>query len=279
MPQPRDAKPRRPKRKPRLPLHRRRRRRSPSPKPANAPNRSPRRRNAGSIAKQASPPRRRPPRAPPSTTAGHRCRSAAAAHAAGGVRCRRADAGQGAVRQPGGAPVRARTRRRPGAGAGQRARWPHPQGRRAGVREAALAAAVRRPPARRGRGGGLQAAARGRRWTSPSSARSKRKPLSRIKKMSGANLARNWAMIPHVTQLDDADITELEALRVAARRGERKAGVKVTPLAFLIKAAVARAAEVPELQRLARAAARTWCSRSTSTSASPPTRRTAWSCR
>jgi pyruvate dehydrogenase E2 component (dihydrolipoamide acetyltransferase) len=70
------------------------------------------------------------------------------------------------------------------------------------------------------------------------------KPLSRIQKISGANLARNWAMIPHVTQHDDADITELEALRVALNNENAKAiaagkAGKLTMLAFLIKASVA----------------------------------------
>ena len=65
------------------------------------------------------------------------------------------------------------------------------------------------------------------------------KPLSRIKKISGANLARNWVMIPHVTQFDDADITELEAFRVRLNKENEKAGIKVTMLAFLIKASVA----------------------------------------
>ena len=60
------------------------------------------------------------------------------------------------------------------------------------------------------------------------------KPLPRIKKISGANLARNWAMIPHVTQHDDADITDLEALRVALNKENEKAGIKLTMLAFLI---------------------------------------------
>src|SRR5690242_15228728 len=53
------------------------------------------------------------------------------------------------------------------------------------------------------------------------------KALSRIKKISGANLARNWVMIPHVTQFDDADVTELEALRVALNKENEKSGVKV----------------------------------------------------
>jgi pyruvate dehydrogenase E2 component (dihydrolipoamide acetyltransferase) len=63
-------------------------------------------------------------------------------------------------------------------------------------------------------------------------------PLSRIRKISGANLARNWVMIPHVTQFDEADITSLEALRVALNKENEKAGIKVTMLAFLIKASV-----------------------------------------
>ncbi len=72
------------------------------------------------------------------------------------------------------------------------------------------------------------------------------KPLSRIKKISGANLARNWVMIPHVTQFDEADITELEALRVALNKENEKAGIKVTMLAFLIKASVAALKRFPE---------------------------------
>jgi len=62
-------------------------------------------------------------------------------------------------------------------------------------------------------------------------------PLSRIKKISGANLARNWAMIPHVTQFEQADISEMEAFR--KRMGEENPNQKITPLVFLIKAAVA----------------------------------------
>jgi pyruvate dehydrogenase E2 component (dihydrolipoamide acetyltransferase) len=72
------------------------------------------------------------------------------------------------------------------------------------------------------------------------------KPLSKIKKISGANLARNWAMIPHVTQHDDADITDLEALRVALNKENEKAGIKLTMLAFLMKASVAALQKYPE---------------------------------
>lgn len=70
--------------------------------------------------------------------------------------------------------------------------------------------------------------------------------LSRIKKISGANLARNWVMIPHVTQHDDADITELEALRVQVNKENEKAGIKLTMLAFLIKAVVSALKKFPD---------------------------------
>jgi len=73
-----------------------------------------------------------------------------------------------------------------------------------------------------------------------------RKDLSRIKKISGANLHRNWVVIPHVTNHDDADITDLEAFRVLLNKENEKAGVKVTMLAFLIKAAVAALKKFPE---------------------------------
>jgi pyruvate dehydrogenase E2 component (dihydrolipoamide acetyltransferase) len=70
------------------------------------------------------------------------------------------------------------------------------------------------------------------------------KPLSRIQKISGANLARNWAMIPHVTQHEDVDITELEAFR--KKLGEENKDVKVSPLVFQIKAVVAGLKKFPQ---------------------------------
>jgi pyruvate dehydrogenase E2 component (dihydrolipoamide acetyltransferase) len=73
-----------------------------------------------------------------------------------------------------------------------------------------------------------------------------RKDLSRIKKISGANLHRNWVLIPHVTNHDDADITELEAFRVQLNKENEKSGAKVTMLAFMIKAAVAALKKFPE---------------------------------
>jgi pyruvate dehydrogenase E2 component (dihydrolipoamide acetyltransferase) len=70
-------------------------------------------------------------------------------------------------------------------------------------------------------------------------------PLSRIKKLSGPNLHRNWVMIPHVTQFEDADITDLEAFRVASNAAMAKSGVKLTMLAFVIKASVAALKKFP----------------------------------
>jgi pyruvate dehydrogenase E2 component (dihydrolipoamide acetyltransferase) len=73
-----------------------------------------------------------------------------------------------------------------------------------------------------------------------------RKDMSRIKKISGANLHRNWVMIPHVTNHDDADITELEAFRVQMNKENEKSGLKITMLAFLIKACVAALKKFPD---------------------------------
>lgn len=70
-------------------------------------------------------------------------------------------------------------------------------------------------------------------------------PLSRIKKISGPNLHRNWVMIPHVTQFDDADITELEEFRKSANESLAKSGVKLTMLAFVIKASVSALKKFP----------------------------------
>ena len=73
-----------------------------------------------------------------------------------------------------------------------------------------------------------------------------RKDLSRIKKISGANLHRNWVMIPHVTNHDNADITELEAFRVQMNKENEKAGIKITMLAFVIKVIVAAMKKFPD---------------------------------
>jgi pyruvate dehydrogenase E2 component (dihydrolipoamide acetyltransferase) len=70
-------------------------------------------------------------------------------------------------------------------------------------------------------------------------------PLSRIKKISGPNLHRNWVMIPHVTQFDEADVTELEEFRKETNAAMAKSGVKLTMLAFVIKASVAALKKFP----------------------------------
>jgi pyruvate dehydrogenase E2 component (dihydrolipoamide acetyltransferase) len=72
------------------------------------------------------------------------------------------------------------------------------------------------------------------------------KPLSRIKKISGANLHRNWVLIPHVTNHDDADITDLETFRVQLNKEIEKSGVKVSMLSFMIKAAVQTLKKFPD---------------------------------
>lgn len=72
------------------------------------------------------------------------------------------------------------------------------------------------------------------------------KPLSRIRKISGANLHRNWVMIPHVTQFDEADVTELEALRKEINETTKQEGVKITILAFVMRALAAALKKFPE---------------------------------
>jgi pyruvate dehydrogenase E2 component (dihydrolipoamide acetyltransferase) len=72
------------------------------------------------------------------------------------------------------------------------------------------------------------------------------KPLSRIKKLSGANLHRNWVSIPHVTQFDEADITDLESFRKQNSAVAEKQGFKLTMLAFLVKASVTALKQFPE---------------------------------
>ena len=73
-----------------------------------------------------------------------------------------------------------------------------------------------------------------------------RQPLNRIKKLTAANLGRNWVMIPAVTYHEDADITDLEAFRVLTNKENEKKGVKITMLAFIMKAAVAALKKYPD---------------------------------
>lgn len=71
-------------------------------------------------------------------------------------------------------------------------------------------------------------------------------PLSRIQKISGANLHRNWVTIPHVTQFDEADITDMEAFRKQLGVEYAKQNIKITPLAFMLKAVVAALQKFPK---------------------------------
>jgi len=73
-----------------------------------------------------------------------------------------------------------------------------------------------------------------------------RRELPRMRKISGANLHRNWVSIPHVTNHEDADITDLEAFRVQLNKENEKTGIKVTLLAFLVKACVSALKNFPE---------------------------------
>jgi pyruvate dehydrogenase E2 component (dihydrolipoamide acetyltransferase) len=84
-----------------------------------------------------------------------------------------------------------------------------------------------------------------------------RKDLSRIKKISGANLHRNWVVIPHVTNHDEADITELEAFRVQMNKENEKSASRSRMLAFMIKACVAALKKFPEFNAAGRR--RSWC--------------------
>ena len=71
------------------------------------------------------------------------------------------------------------------------------------------------------------------------------KPLSRIQKISGPRLHASWVNIPHVTQFDEADITDLEALRVKLKESAQQAGIKLTPLAFILRACVKALQQFP----------------------------------
>ncbi len=104
--------------------------------------------------------------------------------------------------------------------------------------------------ARRAQGGAAPAAAGLLPWPKVDFARFgpvRREPLSRIRRASGANLARNWVMIPHVTQFDEADITDLEDFRAELNAEQKPGGAKVTMLAFLMKACASALQQFPEV--------------------------------
>ncbi|WP_151447451.1 dihydrolipoyllysine-residue acetyltransferase [Lacisediminimonas profundi] len=112
------------------------------------------------------------------------------------------------------------------------------------VKDALSAAAGAGPASAKGGGAGLDLLP----WPSLDFSKfgaTELQPLSRIKKLSGANLHRNWVMIPHVTQYDEADVTELEEFRKSTNTALAKSGVKLTMLAFVIKACVAALKKYP----------------------------------
>jgi pyruvate dehydrogenase E2 component (dihydrolipoamide acetyltransferase) len=114
-----------------------------------------------------------------------------------------------------------------------------------GYVKSVIAGAATRPSAPAAAGGGLAVLA----WPQVDFAQFgpiERVPMSRIKKLSGPNLHRNWVMIPHVTNHEDADVTELEAFRVQLNEENAKGGAKVTMLAFLVKACVAALKKLPD---------------------------------
>jgi pyruvate dehydrogenase E2 component (dihydrolipoamide acetyltransferase) len=140
---------------------------------------------------------------------------------------------------PIGAQARARARRRSRAGEGQRPKGRILQEDVRQFRQGAPPARAPRSSARRRRVGGLDLLP----WPKVDFAKFgpvETKPLSRIKKISGANLHRNWVMIPHVTSHDEADITELEAFRVQLNKENEKPASRSRMLAFMIKAASRR---------------------------------------
>ena len=138
------------------------------------------------------------------------------------------------LRQPGRAPAGARARRRPEHGVRVRPQGPDHQGGRAEGQGRAGGGAAAAAPA--GAPAGLDLAP----WPKVNFEKFgevERQPLTRIQKISGPNLARNWVMIPHVTHNDEADITELEAFR--KRTNGEQSEAKVTMVALLAKAVVA----------------------------------------
>ena len=151
---------------------------------------------------------------------------------------------QTGLRRAGGAQAGARAGRRSESGPGQWQQRPYPQGGRGALRQGRRGARRRAEYGRRRRCGARSAGLAQVDFSKFGPVESQ--PRSRIKKISAANLHRNWVMIPHVTNHDEADITDLEAFRVQLNQEIEKSGVKVSMLSFLIKAAVATLKKFPE---------------------------------
>jgi pyruvate dehydrogenase E2 component (dihydrolipoamide acetyltransferase) len=196
-------------------------------------------------------------------------------HPPGAARAARRNRRQ-AARQPVGAEICARARGRAHSRSGSGPKRPHPARRRAGVREGRAAEGAA-PRGEGGQGGALPFNLPA--WPEVDFAKFgpvETKPLARIQKLSGPYLHRNWISIPHVTQFDEADITDLEAFRKAQTVETEKKGFKLTMLAFMIKACVTALRQYPQFNPRSTSRARTSSSRSTSTSAWRSTRRAGW---
>ena len=122
---------------------------------------------------------------------------------------------------------------------------------------ATKAAAARDRPVPPAAGARRSACCRGRRSTSPSSARSSARTFRASRRSAAPTCIATGCMIPHVTNHDDADITELEAFRVSTNKENEKSGVKVTMLAFVIKASVAALKKFPDFNSCSMASS--WC--------------------
>ena len=105
------------------------------------------------------------------------------------------------------------------------------------------------------------------------------KPLSRVQRISGPRLHASWVNLPHVTQFDEADITELEEMRKRLKDRAEAAGIKLTPLAFIVRACVKALQRFPQFNASLDESGENLVSRSTSTSALRPIRRRGCWCR
>ena len=153
-----------------------------------------------------------------------------------------------AARESVGAEVRPRARRRSELGQGQRTQRPNLPGRRA-ERSSRTPLRIRR---RRREDRHPSICSRGPRSISRSSAQSRRRPLSRIRSLSKANLARNWVMIPHVTQFDEADVTELEEFRKEVNEAQANGEAEGDDARLRAQSAGPGADRISRVQRVAR---------------------------
>ena len=186
-----------------------------------------------------------PLRRAPSAARGRPCPAGAAERAGRSTGCRehRRHVVRYSIRRAVGAQACARARHRSASGQGQRSARPYSARRRGCLRQGSDTGRAAK------RAGGAAAGLDLLPWPKVDFAKFgpiESKPLSRIKKISAANLHRNWVMIPHVTSHEEADITELEEFRARLNKEIEKSGVRVSMLAFMIKAAVAALKKFPD---------------------------------